>query len=152
MPVGKTIYVYATDWYLQGKNRPGRDITQNPLLSRELIGFITPWGGNPPFLANLGAAGGAMGVTVLPVALKSPGELDSVFSALVVEWQERPGPELDLPDRGRTELRRSASNIRGLKVLVRVKPNQRPPLTVVLFSEFGCCRMLYHPVITRSGG
>jgi hypothetical protein len=47
-----------------------------------------------------------------------------------LQWRERPGPKLDLPDRGRTELRRSASNIRGLKVLVRVKTNQRPPLTV----------------------
>jgi putative ABC transport system substrate-binding protein len=40
---------------------------------------------NPPYVAKLSAAAGAMGITVLPFALKSPGELDAVFSALVAQ-------------------------------------------------------------------
>jgi putative ABC transport system substrate-binding protein len=40
---------------------------------------------NPPYVAKLSAAAGAMGVTVKPFALKSPGELDAVFSALVAQ-------------------------------------------------------------------
>jgi putative tryptophan/tyrosine transport system substrate-binding protein len=40
---------------------------------------------NPIFIANLGKVAGAMGMRVLPVALKSPGELDSVFAALVAQ-------------------------------------------------------------------
>jgi putative ABC transport system substrate-binding protein len=38
---------------------------------------------NPPFIAKLSAAAGAKGMTVQPFALKSHGELDAVFSALV---------------------------------------------------------------------
>jgi putative tryptophan/tyrosine transport system substrate-binding protein len=37
---------------------------------------------NAPFLARLGSAASAMGMTVLPFPLKSPDELDSVFAAL----------------------------------------------------------------------
>jgi putative ABC transport system substrate-binding protein len=40
---------------------------------------------NPIFIADLGKVAGAMGMRVLPVALKSPGELDSVFAALVAQ-------------------------------------------------------------------
>lgn len=40
---------------------------------------------NPPYVAKLSAAASAMGVTVRPFALKSPGELDAVFSALVAQ-------------------------------------------------------------------
>jgi putative ABC transport system substrate-binding protein len=40
---------------------------------------------NPPYVAKLSAAAGAMGITVLPFALKSPGELDAIFSALVAQ-------------------------------------------------------------------
>jgi putative ABC transport system substrate-binding protein len=40
---------------------------------------------NPPFMAKLSAAAGAKGMTVLPFALKSHGELDAVFSALVAQ-------------------------------------------------------------------
>jgi putative tryptophan/tyrosine transport system substrate-binding protein len=59
---------------------------------------------NPPFLAKLSAAAGAMGVTVQPVALKSPGELDSVFSALVAQHPDTlqivaDSGNLDLSDR-----------------------------------------------------
>jgi putative tryptophan/tyrosine transport system substrate-binding protein len=40
---------------------------------------------NPPFLARLGSAASAMGMTVLPFPLKSPDELDSVFAALAAQ-------------------------------------------------------------------
>jgi ABC-type uncharacterized transport system substrate-binding protein len=40
---------------------------------------------NPPFMAKLSAAAGAKGMTVQPFALKSHGELDAVFSALVAQ-------------------------------------------------------------------
>jgi putative ABC transport system substrate-binding protein len=40
---------------------------------------------NPPFLARLGSAASAMGMTVLPFELKSPGELDSVFATLAAQ-------------------------------------------------------------------
>jgi putative ABC transport system substrate-binding protein len=40
---------------------------------------------NPVFLANLRAAAGPMGITVLPFALTSPGELDSVFATLAAQ-------------------------------------------------------------------
>jgi putative ABC transport system substrate-binding protein len=40
---------------------------------------------NPKFLANLQTAAGPMGMQVLPVALKSPSELDSVFATLAVQ-------------------------------------------------------------------
>ena len=40
---------------------------------------------NPLFLANLQAAAGPMGITVLPFELKSPGELESVFAALAAQ-------------------------------------------------------------------
>jgi hypothetical protein len=42
-----------------------------------------------------------MGVTVLPVALKSPGELDSVFSALVAQ---HPGTLQIVADSGNLDL------------------------------------------------
>jgi putative ABC transport system substrate-binding protein len=59
---------------------------------------------NPPFLAKLSAAAGAMGVTVQPFALKSPGELDAVFSALVAQHPDTlqlvaDSGNLDLSDR-----------------------------------------------------
>jgi putative ABC transport system substrate-binding protein len=40
---------------------------------------------NPPYVAKLSAVAGAKGVTVLPFALKSHGELDAVFSTLVAQ-------------------------------------------------------------------
>ena len=40
---------------------------------------------NPVFLANLRAVAGPMGMTVLPFALTSPGELDSVFATLAAQ-------------------------------------------------------------------
>jgi putative tryptophan/tyrosine transport system substrate-binding protein len=43
---------------------------------------------NPPFIAKLSAAAGAKGMTVQPFALKSHGELDAVFSALVAQHSD----------------------------------------------------------------
>jgi putative tryptophan/tyrosine transport system substrate-binding protein len=40
---------------------------------------------NPPYVAKLSAVAAAMGITVLPFALKAHGELDAVFSALVAQ-------------------------------------------------------------------
>jgi len=40
---------------------------------------------NPPFVAKVSAAAGAKGMKVLPFALKSPSELDAVFSALAAQ-------------------------------------------------------------------
>ena len=40
---------------------------------------------NPPFIARLSAAARAKGITVQPFALKSHGELDAVFSAVVAQ-------------------------------------------------------------------
>jgi putative tryptophan/tyrosine transport system substrate-binding protein len=40
---------------------------------------------NPKFIANLRTAADPMGMQVLPVALKAPAELDSVFAALVAQ-------------------------------------------------------------------
>jgi putative ABC transport system substrate-binding protein len=59
---------------------------------------------NPPYVAKLSAAAAAMGVTVLPFALKSPSELDAVFSALVAQHPDTlqliaDSGNLDLSDR-----------------------------------------------------
>lgn len=59
---------------------------------------------NPAFVGNLRTAAGAMGMTVLPVALKSPDELDSVFAALAAQHPDTlqlvaDSGNLDLSDR-----------------------------------------------------
>jgi putative ABC transport system substrate-binding protein len=59
---------------------------------------------NPPFLANLSATARAIGMTVQPVALRSPSELDSVFSALLAQHPDTlqvvaDSGNLDLSDR-----------------------------------------------------
>ncbi len=59
---------------------------------------------NPAFLVNLRAAAGTMGMTVLPFALKSPDELDAVFSALAAQRPDTlqlvaDSGNLDLSDR-----------------------------------------------------
>jgi putative tryptophan/tyrosine transport system substrate-binding protein len=59
---------------------------------------------NPAFLGNLRAVAGARGMTVLPVALKSPDELDSVFSTLAAQHPDTlqlvaDSGNLDLSDR-----------------------------------------------------
>lgn len=56
---------------------------------------------NPPFVAKLSAAAGAKGMTVRPFALRSQGELDAVFSALVAE---RPDTVQLIPDTGNMDL------------------------------------------------
>jgi putative tryptophan/tyrosine transport system substrate-binding protein len=59
---------------------------------------------NPIFLGNLRTVAGAMGMHVLPVALKSPDELDSVFSTLAAQHPDTlqlvaDSGNLDLSDR-----------------------------------------------------
>jgi putative ABC transport system substrate-binding protein len=59
---------------------------------------------NPKFLANLRTVAGATGMQVLPVALKSPDELDSVFSTLAAQHPDTlqlvaDSGNLDLSDR-----------------------------------------------------
>jgi putative ABC transport system substrate-binding protein len=59
---------------------------------------------NPTFIGNLRKVAGAIGMQVLPVALKSPNELDSVFAALVAQHPDTlqlvaDSGNLDLSDR-----------------------------------------------------
>jgi putative ABC transport system substrate-binding protein len=59
---------------------------------------------NPVFIANLRTVAGGMGMRVLPVALKSPAELDSVFATLVAQHPDTlqlvaDAGNLDLSDR-----------------------------------------------------
>jgi putative ABC transport system substrate-binding protein len=59
---------------------------------------------NPAFLRNLAAVGGPLGIKVLPVALKSPDEFDSVFATLVAQRPDTiqlvaDSGNLDLSDR-----------------------------------------------------
>jgi putative tryptophan/tyrosine transport system substrate-binding protein len=59
---------------------------------------------NPAFIGNLRTVAGAMGMQVLPVALKSPDELDSVFAALAAQHPDTlqlvaDSGNLDLSDR-----------------------------------------------------
>jgi len=59
---------------------------------------------NPAFLRNMAAVGGPLGIKVLPVALKSPDELDSVFATLVAQRPDTiqlvaDSGNLDLSDR-----------------------------------------------------
>src|SRR5260370_34275330 len=59
---------------------------------------------NPVYVDKLRAAAGAMGMTVLPVGLKSPDELDSIFSTLAAQHPDTlqlvaDSGNLDLSDR-----------------------------------------------------
>ena len=59
---------------------------------------------NPAFIGNLRTVAGAIGMRVLPVALKSPDELDSVFATLVAQHPDTlqlvaDSGNLDLSDR-----------------------------------------------------
>jgi putative ABC transport system substrate-binding protein len=59
------------------------DVLPNARTIAALFNPLNPT--NPVFLANLRAAAGPMGITVLPFELKSPGELESVFAALAAQ-------------------------------------------------------------------
>jgi putative ABC transport system substrate-binding protein len=82
---------------------------------------------NPVFIANLGKVAGAMGMRVLPVALKSPGELDSVFAALVAQ---RPDTLQLVADSGNIDL---GDRIAALALAHRIPSFS----TVTTFAEFG---------------
>jgi putative tryptophan/tyrosine transport system substrate-binding protein len=82
---------------------------------------------NPAFVANLRTVAGAMGMQVLPVALKSPDELDSAFSALVAR---HPDTLQLVADSGNLDL---ADRIAALALAYRIPSFS----TVTIYAEFG---------------
>ena len=59
------------------------EVLPNAKTIAALLNPVNPT--NPVFLANLQAVAGPIGMTVLPFALTSPGELDSVFATLAAQ-------------------------------------------------------------------
>jgi len=82
---------------------------------------------NPAFLRNMATVGGPLGIKVLPVALKSPDELDQVFATLVAQ---RPDTIQLVADSGNIDL---SDRIAALALEHRLPSF----CTVTSYAEFG---------------
>ena len=96
--------------YTTGLGNLNEDLTPKMLeLQREVLPkamtiaalFNSSNPSNPAFLGNLRTAAGAIGITVLPVELKSPDTLDAAFSTIAAR---RPDALQILPDSGNLDL------------------------------------------------
>jgi ABC-type uncharacterized transport system substrate-binding protein len=82
---------------------------------------------NPVFIDKLGTVAAAMGMRVLPVALKSPGELDSVFATLAAQ---HPDTLQLVADSGNVDL---SDRIAALALAHRIPSFS----TITNYAEFG---------------
>ena len=122
--------------YTTGLGTLNEDLTPKMLeLQREVLPkamtiaalFNSSNPSNPAFLGNLRTAAGAIGITVLPVELKSPDTLDAAFSTIAAR---RPDALQILPDSGNLDL---SDRIGALALAQRLPSFATTPV----YAEFG---------------